>query len=443
MNLFQGIIDIFDGNKTIDLNDAWKRGVRVILHEASRGTYKKDALYKARKQQALGMGFLWAGYHLLSAEDIGAQLKAFLAMEDGADPRVGLAIDWEESDRGTASADQIRDFVRRFNEAMKPRYPDRYPIFYARHSILQEDQRIENGDALLGKCPLWYARYTNGPLEIPTKTWPGYTLWQFDDEKRKFGAPSVDVLPGADWNRFQGTESDLRNRWPFSAPANRGALPVQPVDGTGTPPVAQPVGSFADHVAAIALQEWSFFGSQTYDISGFPKQVGHKEGEDGWYQRIGAYWKDGAGLDGIDGRNHSWYWSAPFISWIMRSAGAGAQFHYSSEDSVYISQAIIDKRNGNLAAGFWGVRLTEAQAVVGDMVCWARQPGIAYDNLNGGNYEARCDLVVSVGPNQIDVIGGDVGDSVTRRSLALENGLVKEGAQSGEYLFALMKNRIV
>jgi hypothetical protein len=455
MQLFQGIIDIYDGNDAISLNDAWERGVRVILHETSCGTYKKDALYKARKQQALRMGFLWAGYHLVSAEDISAQLKVFLGMEDGSDPRVGMAIDWEESSRGTASADQIREFVQRFNQAMKPRFADRYPILYGRYSILTEDRGINRGDALLGKCALWYARYTNGPLQIPNKTWPGYTLWQFDDEKRKFGAPSVNVLPGADWNRFAGTESELRNRWPFGGAVHGGGLPVQPAAGTVVPPVVQPVGDavvppvvqpdggFAGRVAAIALQEWSFFGSQTYDINGFPTQIGHKESEDGWYQRVGTYWKEGAELDGIDGRNHAWYWSAAFLSWVMRTAGAGARFHYASEDSVCISQAIIDKLNGNPAAGFCGVRLAEEKPAVGDIVCWARQPGITYDNLNGGVYAARCDLVLSVAANQIEIVGGDIGDSVTRRTLTLENGLVKAAAQDGEYLFVLMKNRIV
>jgi hypothetical protein len=214
------------------------------------------------------------------------------------------------------------------------------------------------------------------------------------------------------------------------------------VDGTVTAPVAQPVEGFAGRAAAIALQEWNFFGNQTYDVNGYPTQIGHKEGENGWYQRVGTYWKEGATLDGIDGRNHTWYWSAAFVSWDMRSAGAGARFHYSSQDSVYISQAIIDKLNGYSAAGLWGVRLTEEKPTVGDIVCWARQPGISYENLSGGNYGAHCDIVVNVVPNQIDVIGGDVGDSVTRRGLALENGFVKEVAQGGEYLFALMKNRI-
>jgi hypothetical protein len=60
MNPFQGIIDIFDGNDAIDLHDALRRGVHVILHRTSSGTYKKDALYENRKQQAFRMGFLCA-----------------------------------------------------------------------------------------------------------------------------------------------------------------------------------------------------------------------------------------------------------------------------------------------------------------------------------------------------------------------------------------------
>src|SRR2546423_11611034 len=158
MNLFQGIIDIYDGNDRIDLDDAWNRGVRAILHQTSRGTYRRDALYAERKKRALDMNFLWAGYHLLSAEDVGDQLKYFLAVEDGSDPRVGLAIDWEKSGKGTATGDQVRDFVGRFNKAMKPRYPDRYPILYG-GNLVREDAGIQAGDTLLARCPLWYVRY--------------------------------------------------------------------------------------------------------------------------------------------------------------------------------------------------------------------------------------------------------------------------------------------
>lgn len=215
MNFFKGIIDIYDGNDKVSLQKAWDLGIRAILHEASRGTYKRDGLYKERKEKALEMGFLWAGYHLLSAEDPQEQLDFFLEMEDGDNPKVGMAIDWEKSKNGQASGDQVREFVSLFNNRMKPKYVDRYPILYG-GSKIREDRKIQNGDPLLAKCPLWYTRFNKrGAIEIPAATWSTYTLWQYDDEHREFGAPAVSILEGADFNCFQGTDADLAQQWPF------------------------------------------------------------------------------------------------------------------------------------------------------------------------------------------------------------------------------------
>ena len=217
MASFDGIIDVYDENE-LDLQEAWHRGVRAILHQTTRGLYKRATKYAARKKAAMDMGFLWAGYHLLSAEDPEKQLEFFLSVEDGGDPHVGLAIDWEPSKKGMMSYEQLRSFVQLFNAKMKPRYADRYPILYGGKAI-RETSGIRNGDPLLAKCPLWYVRYTHGPLEIPAKTWINYTLWQFDDENRKWGAPPPDVLPGADWNRFDGDLDALKRAWPFSGPS--------------------------------------------------------------------------------------------------------------------------------------------------------------------------------------------------------------------------------
>ncbi len=193
---------------------AWQQGVRAILHETSQGAYKKDTRYRDRKIEALAKGFLWAGYHLLSDEDVDQQLDAFLGMEDGSDPRVALAIDWELSKHGTMSYENVQLFIRRFTDRFKPMYKDRHPMLYA-GKLVRETPGVVSGDALLAKCPLWYARYAHAPYEIPVKTWPTYTLWQFDDENRRYGAPPPTVLPGADWNRFAGTLDDLERAWPF------------------------------------------------------------------------------------------------------------------------------------------------------------------------------------------------------------------------------------
>ena len=198
-----------------------------------------------------------------------------------------------------------------------------------------------------------------------------------------------------------------------------------------------------DKILATAQQEWNRWGNQTYDISGHATKIAHKEGEDGFYQRVGTYCVDGADIHGEDGRDHGFPWSAVFISWVMKQGGAGARFRYSAQHSVYIFQAIRDLLRGRPEAGFWCYKLNEMKPSVGDLVCWARQAGIDYDHQNHGDYQGHTDIVVSVGGNSIDIIGGNVGDSVTRRSLPLDDaGFLPPLHMGGENLFGLMKDRI-
>jgi hypothetical protein len=153
------------------------------------------------------------------------------------------------------------------------------------------------------------------------------------------------------------------------------------------------VPNFAEQVVAIATDRWNFFGRQTYDVTGHTVVSGHKKGEDGWFQRVGEYWVEGVNLHGIDGRNHDMPWSAAFISWVMKNGGAGTQFRYSSQHSVYIAQSIRDHLQGRTAAGYWGWRLNDLGPSVGDVVCWSRQRGIDFDHQNGGNYAGIATLL--------------------------------------------------
>lgn len=209
------------------------------------------------------------------------------------------------------------------------------------------------------------------------------------------------------------------------------------------PDMEQQASAFAAEVENVAAGEWNFFGDQTYDINGHLAQLGHKEGDDGWYQRVGTYWLDGTNTRDVDGRNHGMPWSAAFISWVMKTSGAGDRFRYSTLHSVYIYQAIRDRLRSNADAGFWCWRLNELKPEIGDIVCWSRQAGIDYDNQNGGDYKGHCDIVVEVQSDRVYVIGGNVGNSVTRRPLPLNDfGFLKSITFDSETLFALMQNRI-
>jgi len=206
----------------------------------------------------------------------------------------------------------------------------------------------------------------------------------------------------------------------------------------------QPVADFSkvsENACQLATDEWSFFGNQTYDLSGKKNHEGHTEGENNYYERVGLYWSEGTNTQGIDGRNHDQYWSATFISWVLKKAGAGTRFRYSIKHSVFISQGIRDFLQKRGDAGYWAVRLGDAPPALGDIVCWTRENGVDYDHQNNGSYAGHSDIVVAVESDQIWVIGGNVGNSVTRRPLRLVGGVLTPTEQNGETLFALMKNR--
>jgi chitosanase len=246
-----------------------------------------------------------------------------------------------------------------------------------------------------------------------------------------------------------------RGNWDLAqVPINANGTLVGPAaDGQivlgNLPPIAPvavptPASDFAAKTASVAIEQWTFFGEQRYNRNGSIIHSGHKEGEDGWWQRVGVYWAH-IGRDDLDGRDHEWPWSAAFISWVMRQAGAEGRFTYSASHATYISKSIRDRNQGNTNALYWGFRLSERKPQVGDLVCWDRdrEKVVDYDHQHGGDYKSHTDLVVAVGGDEIEVIGGNVGNSVTRRPVALNaDGFLVGGEQGGEILFAIMGCRL-
>ncbi|MGY2811959.1 DUF2272 domain-containing protein [Bradyrhizobium sp. USDA 4506] len=232
-----------------------------------------------------------------------------------------------------------------------------------------------------------------------------------------------------------------------AAPDVAAALAVAPAPAAAAASVAAAVpatpGGFGARAASVALGEWRRFGEQTYDISGHATHIGHKEGEDPYYRYVGEYWKDGVGDGTLTGRDRSVPWSAAFISWVMKTAGAGDRFNYYPQHSFYIFRAIRDLLQGNSEAGYYCYQLNEWKPQAGDIVCWARQASIDYQHQNGGHYAGHCDVVVEVAAGQVQVVGGNVGDSVTKRPLGLNGGgYLQPATEGGENLFGIMRCRL-
>lgn len=193
--------------------------------------------------------------------------------------------------------------------------------------------------------------------------------------------------------------------------------------------------NFVKKVVSLSEQEWKFFGQRTMDKNSNLIRKGMSETDDGFWQRVGIYWQ-ALGKD-ITGKNTDYPWSAAFISYIMKMAGAEDNFQYSAAHATYIRKAIKDVNKTN--AAFKGFPINNYSPQIGDLVGYAREFGIHYDNLPSF-FKSHCDIVVGVRKNEIDVIGGNVGNSVTKKTLVTDNnGLVIDKQQTW---FVVLQNNL-
>ncbi|MCY7282011.1 MAG: DUF2272 domain-containing protein, partial [Cyanobacteria bacterium CAN_BIN43] len=116
-------------------------------------------------------------------------------------------------------------------------------------------------------------------------------------------------------------------------------------------------------------------------------------------------------------------WSAAFISWVMRKAGAGKLFRYAAAHASYIAWA-KQNRLANNQSFFKAYRVHEVRPQVGDLVCFSRGTVKAtYDNIQPG-MKTHCDLVTQVSPGVLR-IGGNVDNSVKERTVTTDsNGFI-------------------
>jgi hypothetical protein len=194
---------------------------------------------------------------------------------------------------------------------------------------------------------------------------------------------------------------------------------------------------------AIAQREWRLFGQpiddDPPDTRPPPPPDQKPEREEGIWQRIGEYWWTGqdpgerevswTGKHDENGvvfpaeRDGNFAWSAAFISYIMRIAGAGADFPYSPNHATYINAA---------ASGTSKVLRAYAPQsyapMPGDLICLGRGASavLTFANLPTADlFPAHCDIVVSANQTELAVIGGNVDDSVTLKHIPLgPNGLL-------------------
>ena len=185
---------------------------------------------------------------------------------------------------------------------------------------------------------------------------------------------------------------------------------------------------------AIALREWRLFGSPVVDEDPSVRPPVDPETKPerlpGLWQRVGEYWWLGLDADDPDRRwtgkhdgtgrafpasqDGTFAWSAAFISYVMRIAGAGRHFPYAASHSIYIDAARDASLGRRADVALRAEPADDYPPQVGDLVCFGR--GTAGDlrlaSLPAGRFASHCALVVAKTPGELSIIGGNVDDAV-------------------------------
>jgi lysozyme len=89
----------------------------------------------------------------------------------------------------------------------------RYPVIYGGH--LLRDALQGTTTSILSQCPLWYARYSQNPIGVPS-IWNAWTLWQYTDGNIGQEPHAIPSFGRCDRDTYNGTAQQLTNAWPLS-----------------------------------------------------------------------------------------------------------------------------------------------------------------------------------------------------------------------------------
>jgi hypothetical protein len=198
-----------------------------------------------------------------------------------------------------------------------------------------------------------------------------------------------------------------------------------------TPAPATAISAFAQRLVDFCISEWNFFQQGRLHETHEPAS-----------SRIAAYWTH-VGKEGWSGQTTDQPWSAAFISFAMHSAGDNGRFKKSTGHCVYINDAIrcCDQPD----AAFQGKRIEDYAPQLGDLICRRRAGSdVTFDNAaNTSWYTSHTDIVTAIKPGEVEMIGGNVSQSVSVRRLPLlPDGRLEPTAAAANEVFAIMKNNL-
>jgi hypothetical protein len=203
---------------------------------------------------------------------------------------------------------------------------------------------------------------------------------------------------------------------------------------------------------AVAMDEWRLWGQRVDDddSAGYVQtDAAMAERQPGLWQRVGEYWWEGMNAgrpeDAWTGKhdaegdvfpvsvNGQYAWSAAFISYVMRIAGAGENFPYAPDHAYYINYA-ARAVEGKIADPLLIAENPASYAPqLGDLLCFGRGGGrdLSFADLpTAYSFPGHCAIVVADEPGEISVVGGNVEDAVELTHVKINQaGLVDDPSE--------------
>ncbi len=204
---------------------------------------------------------------------------------------------------------------------------------------------------------------------------------------------------------------------------------------------------------AVAMDEWRLWGQRVDDddSAGYVQtDAAMAERQPGLWQRVGEYWWEGMNAgrpeDAWTGKhdaegdvfpvsvNGQYAWSAAFISYVMRIAGAGENFPYAPDHAYYINYAARAAENKIADPLLIAENPASYAPQLGDLLCFGRGGGrdLSFADLpTAYSFPGHCAIVVADEPGEISVVGGNVEDAVELTHVKINQaGLVDDPSEN-------------
>lgn len=176
------------------------------------------------------------------------------------------------------------------------------------------------------------------------------------------------------------------------------------------------MSGFTTTLRDVCLEELTRFGNG-------------KEYNDPFSGYVREYWR-AIGINHLSGKTSVGgirpAWSAAFVSFCVKKAGAGNRFKYTQAHCHYIAKAMDAAEDPQSSFGYVARRPEGYRPKPGDIVCagrlYAKQ--YTYDTarmqyMADSFYPSHGDIIVETSDKYADAVGGNLSDSVRRKRLAL------------------------